>query len=126
VSNTAPKVRFRQHSAITVAAVIAAISGISLANWAPYLLPVLIVPLAVAAWSWRSGTDADADGLTVRAVVGARRIPWTDVVEIGRDPRGRTLARLTSGAVVALPAVTAHDLPQLVAASGQDLVTEVK
>jgi hypothetical protein len=42
------RLRFRYNSAITVAAVIVMISGLSLAGWAPYLLPVLVLPLAVA------------------------------------------------------------------------------
>jgi len=114
-------VRFRQHAAITVAAVIMVLSGLSLATWAPYLLGLLVIPLAVAIWSWRSGTDADAEGLTVRAAVGSRRVAWSDVGAIATDPRGRVSARLTSGSVLRLPAVTAGDLPRLVGASGQDL-----
>lgn len=113
--------RFRYSSAVTVAALISAISGISLATWAPYLLPVLVVPLAVALWSWRAGTDADTEGLTVRAALGSRRVPWSSVSGLVPDARGRVSAQLTSGMAVALPAVTTADLPRLVAASGQEV-----
>jgi hypothetical protein len=116
--------RFRYSSAITVAAVIVMISGISLATWAPYLLPVLVVPLAVAVWSWRAGTNADSHGLTVRALLGSRRLPWPSVSGLVTDGRGHVSAQLTSGTAVQLPAVTAADLPRLVAASGQELVTQ--
>jgi hypothetical protein len=118
--------RFRYSSAITVAAVIVIISGLSLATWAPYLLPVLLVPLAVAVWTWRAGTDADAEGLTVRAAVGRRRLPWPSVSGLVADERRKVSAQLTSGRVVLLPAVTAADLPRLVAASGQELLTHPK
>src|SRR5262245_56068778 len=71
-----PTVRFRRSSAVTVAAVIAMIAGLSLATWAPaYWLVLLVIPLAVAVWSWRSGTDVNRDGLTVKAALGRRRIP---------------------------------------------------
>jgi Bacterial PH domain len=116
--------RFRYSSAITVAAVIVMISGLSLAAWAPYLLPVLVLPLAVAVWSWRAGTDADPRGLTVRAALFSRRLPWPTVSGLVADERGRVSAQLTSGRAVTLPAVSAADLSRLVAASGQQLVQE--
>jgi hypothetical protein len=106
-----------------VAAVIMMIAGLSLATWAPYLLALLIVPLAVAVWSWRSGTDADAGGLTVRAALGSRRIPWPAVSGIVTDSRDGVRVQLASGRSVHLTAVSAADVPRLVAASGQDVVT---
>jgi hypothetical protein len=118
------RLRFRYNSAITVAAVIVMISGLSLAGWAPYLLPVLVLPLAVAVWSWRAGTDADQRGLTVRAALFSRRLPWPSISGLVTDERGHVSAQLTSGRAVPLPAVGRADLPRLVAASGQQLVTE--
>jgi hypothetical protein len=116
--------RFRYSSAISVAAVIVMISGISLATWAPYLLPLLIVPFAVAVWGWRAGTDADRQGLTVRGALGSRRLPWPSITGLVTDARGGVSAQLTSGTAVKLTAVTPADLTRLVAASGQDLVTD--
>jgi hypothetical protein len=124
VNTAGPRLSYRRHSAITVAAVIAIIGGLSLATWAQYLLPLLIIPLGVAVWGWRSGTDVDTAGVTVRAAVGTRRIPWSGVAQIATDARGRVVAYLTSGAVITLPAMTPKDLAGLVAASGQELVTE--
>jgi hypothetical protein len=115
-------VRFRRSSAITVAAIIVAIAGLSLVTWAPpYALIVLVIPLAVALWSWRAGTDVDADGVTVRAALGRRRIPWSDVTGLVTEGRGQVSAYLTSGQAITLPAVTAADVPRLIAASGQEL-----
>jgi hypothetical protein len=113
--------RFRHSSAITVAGVIAAIAGISVATWQPFLLVLLVIPLSVSLWSWRAGTDADADGLTVRAAIGQRRLPWSSVAGI-QPEGGRVVAILNSGGRVVLTAVTPAQLPALLAAAGGDPV----
>ncbi|RIV40626.1 PH domain-containing protein [Micromonospora radicis] len=114
--------RFRHHQAILVAAIVGTIGALPLASARAYLLPVLLVPLALAAWAWRAGTDADARGLRLRALAGARRISWEQVVELGADPRGRAVARLDDGQRLLLPAVRGEDLPRLVAAAGRGSV----
>lgn len=121
VENRPAIARFRHSSAITVAGVIAAIAGLSLATWAVYLLPLLLIPVAVAVWGWRAGTDADSGGLTVRATLGSRRIPWSEVNDLVTTPAGRVSATLSSGRAIDLPAVSPGDLPRLVAASGQSI-----
>jgi hypothetical protein len=113
--------RFRYSSATTVAAIIMAISGVSLGSYAPYLLPLLIIPLGAAVWTWRAGTDADTTAIIVRGGLRSRRLPWSTVTGLVADPRGRVSAQLDSGASVRLTAVTAADLPHLVAASGHEL-----
>jgi hypothetical protein len=120
VTSTKP-VRFRRSGAVGVAALIAAIGAVPLASAGWFYLPALLAPLLVAAWAWRSGTDADADGLRLRAALGQRRVPWSDVAELAGDERGGAEARLSDGRVVPLPAVRAADLPRLVAASGARL-----
>ncbi|GGM22585.1 hypothetical protein GCM10011608_04210 [Micromonospora sonchi] len=112
-------VRFRHHQAALVAAIVATIGALPLANARAYLLPVLLVPLAVAVWAWRAGTDADPRGLRLRALVGQRRVGWEQVAELAADPRGRAVALLTDGQRLVLPAVRRQDLPRLVAAAGQ-------
>src|SRR5262249_40415970 len=89
-----------------------------------YPLPViLLIPLAVAIWGWRAGTDADSRGLRVRALVGSRRIAWTDVAAL--LPQGRRVyVGTTDGRRFKLAAVTRDDLPKLVAASGQSLARD--
>ncbi|MFI6233302.1 PH domain-containing protein [Micromonospora sp. NPDC050784] len=114
-------VRFRYNQAILVAAIIAFVGALPLANARAYLLPVLLVPLAVAVWAWRAGTDADARELRIRALAGQRRIDWDRVIELTTDQRGRAVARLDDGHQVTLPAVRGADLPRLVAAAGQPL-----
>ncbi|MEV6815347.1 PH domain-containing protein [Micromonospora sp. NPDC051296] len=111
--------RFRHHQAILAAAIVAALGALPLASARTYLLPVLLVPVAVAVWAWRAGTDADPHGLRLRALAGERRIPWDQVVELGSDPRGRAVAQLGDGQRLVLPAVRRNDLPRLVAAAGR-------
>jgi len=122
VSSTKP-VRFRHQPALAVAALVAAIGAIPLASAAWYLIPVPLIPLAIAVWAWRSGTDADSDGVRVRALLGQRRFAWSEVAELVTLPRGRVVATLQGGHQVPLTAVTKADLPRLVAASGQQLST---
>ena len=114
-----PRVRFRYHSAITVAAIVTMVGGASLAIAQPLLAPVLLIPLAVAVWAWRAGTDADPGGLRVRALLGSRHLPWDDVAEFVPAPGGRVAAILGDGTAVPLTAVTVGDLPRLVTASGR-------
>ena len=121
---SAETIRFRPPQAIWVAAVIAFIGALPLASAAWYYTPVLLIPLAVGVWAWRSGTDADRGGLRLRALVGQRRIAWSQVVQLGSDDRGRAVALLDDGQTTRLPAVPATELPKLVAASGQGLVTD--
>jgi hypothetical protein len=119
--STSETVRFRYNQAILAAAIIAFIGALPLANARGYLLPVLLVPLAVGLWAWRAGTDADARELRLRALFGQRRIGWDQVVELATDARGRAVARLDDGQQVVLPAVRGDDLPRLVSATGQTL-----
>jgi hypothetical protein len=114
------RVRFRYHSGITIAGLVATFGAIPVATVRWYLAPILLVPLAVAVWGWRAGTDADTDGVTIRALLGRRRLPWSTID--GFTPqRDRVFAVLSGGTAVRLPGVTAADLPRLVAASGHDL-----
>jgi hypothetical protein len=111
-------VRFRPHGAIAIAALIALIGAIPVASAGWYLTPVLLLPLGIALWALRAGTDAGPEGVRVRALFGQRRIAWAQISELGADRRGRALARLTDGQVVPLTAVRARDLPALTEAAG--------
>lgn len=107
--------RFRHNQALLVAAVVAFFGALPLAAARWYLLPVLLVPLLLGGWAWRAGTDVTAEGLRLRALAGQYRIRWEQIVELGADPAGRAVARLTDGQTVTLPAVRRDDLPRLVA-----------
>jgi len=111
-------IKFRYNAAIVVAAVIAFFGAVPLASSRWYLTPILLVPIALAAWGLRAGTNADENGVRLRALLGTRRIPWSEIAGLAPDEHGHVYAALTSGAVVRLPAVNERDLPRLVAASG--------
>jgi hypothetical protein len=121
VTRRSPTRQFRYPSAITVAAVIAMIAGVSVGTWQPWLLVLLVIPAAIAVWSWRAGTDVDPDGLTVRAALGQRRLPWSQVAGLETGADGRVAAVLSSGGRVTLTAVNPAELPQLVEAAGGHL-----
>lgn len=114
-------VRFRYNAAITVAAIVALLGALPLATSRWYLLPVLIVPLAVAVWGWRAGTDANANGVRARALFGSRFVPWSRIDSLEVGERNRVYARTTADSAVRLPAVAPADMPRLVAASGEQL-----
>jgi len=59
----------------------------------------------------------DAGGLTVRALVGARRVRWADVAGLRVGRRGEVALVLTGGAALRLPTVRARHLPLIAAAS---------
>jgi len=107
------RVRFRHHSGLAIAGLVAFFGAIPVATYRWYLAPILLIPAAVAIWGWRAGTDADEGGVTVRALLGRRRLPWSRIS--GFAPRGRgVVAVLDGGATVPLIAVTPADLPRLV------------
>lgn len=110
-------VRFRHHAALIVAALIVLIAMVPFLAVSWFLAPLLLVPLAVALWAWRSGTDATRGGLRVRALLGQRYLPWQDIEEIGPADGDRVAARLTDDTLVTLPAVRATDLPRLLKAA---------
>lgn len=106
--------KYRHSSAITVAAIIMMIAGLSLGSWQPALLVLLVIPLAVAIWSWRAGTDVTAEAVTVRAALGQRRVPWAEIAALRPDEQGKVEAVLNSGNRITLTAVPLRDLPNLV------------
>ncbi|GGK19493.1 hypothetical protein GCM10010124_10110 [Pilimelia terevasa] len=110
-------VRFRRSGAAFAAAVIAVIAAAPLTTASRWLFPLLLVPVAVAVWAWRSGTVADGRGLTVTALAGRRFLPWETVAAVGPDEHRGAIARLDSGHLVRLPAVGAEDVPRLLAAA---------
>jgi hypothetical protein len=120
-TNRTSILRFRYHRARAVAGVTVTLSTFTLAAASPWFLLALLLPLIWTVRMWRAGTDADQHGLRVRALLSQRRIPWTEVEALIPRSGGEVVARLSGGTDLRLTAVTAADLPLLVAASGQQL-----
>lgn len=119
---TSPRIRFRHNIAVAVAGFGGIIAAIPLAGARAYLLPILLIPLAIMIWGWRSGVDVDADGLTVRAMLAARRLPWDEITGFAVEGR-RVTALLTGDRAVRLPVVSPSDVPVMLKAGDQDLST---
>jgi hypothetical protein len=111
-------VRFRHNLAVPVAGFVGIIAAIPLAGARWYLLPLLLVPFTIMVWGWRSGVDVDRDGLTVRALLGSRRLSWAQIT--GFTTQGRRVYALLDSQAVALPAVTTGDVKRLIEAGEPD------
>jgi Bacterial PH domain len=117
------KVRFRDHAALVLGCLVTVLGSLPAVLNAWYLAPIVLLPLGLAFWAWRAGTDADRDGLTIRAAFGSRRVPWSAVAAI--VPRkNRVEVILASGGRLALTGVSRRDLARLVAVSGQELTVD--
>ena len=95
-----------------------AICVIPLASAATWTLVFLLVPVLAAAWVLRVGVDVADDGVTVRSLVAARRVPWSEVAGIRVAERGDLWLVTTRGTELRLPVLRARDLPRLAAVSG--------
>ena len=84
-----------------------------LATATPWLLLLLAVPAALAAWVFRVGVDVGPAGITVRSLVAARSVPWTELAGIRIGARGDLWLVTTADSQVRLPVLRARDLPRL-------------
>lgn len=109
---------FRPARLSILAAVFLAVCATPVAFGAPFLWLIYLVPLAYVAWVLRVRTVADAEALTVRRVVGSRRVPWSEISSLRLREKAKVRAVLNDGAELPLPSVHIRDLPQLAAASG--------
>jgi hypothetical protein len=103
--------------------VILAFCVLPLGTATPWLLVLLVVPAALAAWVFRVGVDLGQDGITVRSLCGARTVPWAELAGIRVGERGDLWLVTTGGTQVRLPVLRARDLPRLAALSGGRIPT---
>ncbi|HYT09728.1 MAG TPA: PH domain-containing protein [Mycobacteriales bacterium] len=101
-----------------LAVLVLAVCVLPLATASRWLAVLLLVPVAAAAWVVRTGVDVDADGLTVRALLGSRRLRWDEVAGLRVGRRRELTAVLRDAGTVRLPVVRARHLDLLAAASG--------
>ena len=112
---------FRIPPLAILGAVLLAVCATPAAFGAPFFWLVYLVPVAVVVWVLRVRTVVDGNGLTVRRLVGSRRVPWSEIRSLHLRDKGGVRAVLTDGAELPLPSVRVRDLPQLAAASGGHL-----
>ncbi|MGH8877172.1 MAG: PH domain-containing protein [Stackebrandtia sp.] len=134
VVNVKPtRLRFRRSGAQWLAAIVTLVFVVPFAGsvfaeldgrtrlvLAPIAAVAVLVPMLVGVWTLRSGVDATAEGLTVRALFGARSYAWSAIK--GFDTRQRTVYALLEGdRLVPLPAIRPVDVPRLIEAGGGEL-----
>lgn len=105
--------RFRHHRGRAVAGFIVGVSLLTLVAVWPWAAVLLLVPAGFVAWVLRAGTDVDASGLRVRALLGQRRVGWAEVDAVYTNTHGHVVARLRRGTELPLTAVREPDVPQL-------------
>jgi hypothetical protein len=112
---------FRIPPLTILGAVLLAVCATPVAFGAPWFWLVYLLPVAVVVWVLRVRTTVDEEALTVRRLIGSRRVPWSQIRSLHLRDKGGVRAVLTDGAELPLPSVRVRDLPQLAAASGGHL-----
>ena len=112
-----PAVFHPPRTLLLVAAVLA-VCATPVAFGAPFLWPVYLLPVGVVVWTLRTRTVVDAEAVTVRRLLGGRRVPWDSISSLRLADTVRVAAVLDDGSELPLPAVGVRDLSRLAAASG--------
>jgi hypothetical protein len=114
---SAPQAVFRTTPLAVLGALAIAFCFTPMAFALPFGELVYVVPIAMIVWVLRVRTTADAEALTVRKIVGGRRVSWSEISTL-RLGKNRVSAVLGDGAELPLPSVGLRDLPKLAAVSG--------
>jgi len=109
--------RFRTNRATLVGVLVFALCLTTLTAASPWFLLLLVVPALLAARVLRTGFDMDGDAVTIRSLLGRRRVPWAEVAGVRVGQRGDLWLVTTGRTELRLPAVRARDLPAIGRAS---------
>ncbi|MGI8868329.1 MAG: PH domain-containing protein [Mycobacteriales bacterium] len=82
------------------------------------LLSLYAVPLLVAVWLVRTGTDVDRAGVRVRSLLASCQIPWSQIIGFTVHGRGRLALARSDGVLVVMPLARVRDLDAIRRASG--------
>ena len=93
-----PRAVFRVSPLMVLFALALGVCAIPVAFGAPYLWLIYLVPLGIVAWTLRTRTVVDAEGMRVRRLVGGRRVSWDEVGGLRVDRRNTVHAVLTVAA----------------------------
>ncbi|QFU87136.1 PH domain-containing protein [Amycolatopsis sp. YIM 10] len=115
---TAPKAIFRVPGTALLAVLFLAVCVTPVAFALPGLQALYLIPLGIGAWVIRTRTTADADGITVRTLLGRRVLPWESLKGFTLTEKSKVIAVLGDDTKVALPAVRTRHLPVLSLVSG--------
>jgi len=114
--STVARVRMTRSALLAVGFLAICVSPVALAK--PWLALLFLIPVVIGTYVLRAGVDVDADGVTVRAMLGVRRVGWNEVAGLALGRRGEVRLALRNGRAVRLPVVRARHLPVLATASG--------
>lgn len=100
----------------TVAAVVVlALGALPLALSSPYLVPVLLVPVAALVWVLRARVVASATGLEVSNGLRVRHVDWEQVAGFRVPERGPVTLLRHGAPPLRLTALSRRELPQVLA-----------
>ncbi|MFB9661695.1 PH domain-containing protein [Glycomyces mayteni] len=126
------RLRIRRSAAITGAAFVAwlTVAPLSLSLmleqplWSPVSIVLgallLLAPLGISMWAWRSGVDVTTDGISVRGVFTTREIPWKQIDGFATGNEG-VQAILADQSQIKLDPLKPENLPQVLEIGGQEL-----
>jgi hypothetical protein len=115
-SETVLRIRPTRTALLAVLVLAFCVLPLATASW--WLLWLLALPALALAWVLRVGVDVDRAGVTVRALLGRRRLDWSDVAGLHARDRGDLWLVLGTGRRLRLPTARARHLPLIAAASG--------
>ncbi len=87
--------------------------AVPLALSSPWLVWLLLLPVAAAVWVLRARVVADASGLEVCLGLGVRRVSWSEVEGVDVPRRGAARLLLRDGQRLRLPALSPRDVRRL-------------
>ncbi|MFG1795626.1 PH domain-containing protein [Nocardia sp. NPDC049149] len=86
-------------------------------GWPAGLWWLLLIPVLVGVWVWRTQTTVSESGLDLRTMFGSRHLDWSQLKGVRIPKRGYVRADLIDGTEVKLPAVSYDRVRDLAAAS---------
>ncbi|MCU1594949.1 MAG: uncharacterized protein JWO12_2341 [Frankiales bacterium] len=107
------KVRFGPDRTTLAVVLVFALGSLPLGLSSPYLAPLLVLPVAAAAWVLRARVAATSTGLEVCNGLGVRRVAWADVTGFDVPDRGPVTMLTERGQHIRLTALPRHRLRQL-------------
>ena len=134
-SGRSRRLRVRRSAAITGAAFVAwlMVAPLSLALiverpvWGALSVVLgfvlLLAPVTVSMWAWRSGVDVTSEGIAVRGLFSSRTIAWEHIDGFATGDEG-VAAILDDQSQVRLDPLRPENLPKVLEIGGQELKSE--
>ncbi|HEX2143761.1 MAG TPA: PH domain-containing protein [Glycomyces sp.] len=86
-------------------------------------LVLLLAPVGISMWAWRSGVDVTREGIAIRGMFTSRTIAWKHIDGFATGDEG-VAAILDDQSQVRLTPLKPENLPQVLEIGGQELRTD--